>query len=309
MQCTGGFCSVLYCIVYSVDYNLYTVQYIQYIALYNIYSVLQCTEYTVYSSVQCTAVYKIYSVLRCKVYTDIRYFPKGFFLSANFRRVFSQVATFQMFIFFKQQPPKSVLAAALDPPGRSQPQHLAPLQPTARQKAQPGSRPLENAFEKVTNIVTNKDVQCTAVCGMYSVLQCKVYTVYCSVQSIQCTAVYSIYSVLQYTAVYSILPYYRLHSTQQTQKDEDNLFYRELGFPWYKGSDQPPLVYSHNSHISGSLHASTYLVPKYKYRLCTVYSHSTHISGSLHASTYLASKYIYYIVYVHCTAYTVQSKG
>ena len=42
-----------------------------------------------------------------------------------------------------------------------------------------------------------------------------------------------------------------------------------LKIPWCKGSDQPPQVYSHSSHISGSLHASTYLVPKYIYK-CNV---------------------------------------
>ena len=54
-------------------------------------------------------------------FKNVRYFPKGFFQSGNFQRIFSKVATSQEY-FPKWQLPKSVLAAALGPladPSRS----------------------------------------------------------------------------------------------------------------------------------------------------------------------------------------------
>ena len=123
----------MYCIVYSLDYNVHctvhtvycTVQYLQCTAVYRIYGVLQCKVHRSVQNIQCTAVYSLYRYYALSQ----RFFPKrqlskGIFPSGNFPNVH----------FFKQQPPKSVLAATLDLPGRSQPQHLAPLSSLRRDR-------------------------------------------------------------------------------------------------------------------------------------------------------------------------------
>ena len=121
--------------IYQQRYTVYW-RVLQRNVLYSIFIGLQCTVHTVYCTVQylqCTAVYRIYGVLQCKVHRSVqniqctavyslyryyalsqRFFPKrqlskGIFPSGNFPNVH----------FFKQQPPKSVLAATLDLPGRS----------------------------------------------------------------------------------------------------------------------------------------------------------------------------------------------